>query len=248
MIIDAHTHIEGLPGCSWLDPPEMIIRLLDEAGIDQAAVMTYVDAPLAHPTYDPLEYVRQAIVAWPDRLIGFARIDPGADEAADLLTRAIRDWGFRALKLHPAGYRMPPDSPPTVALIRHAATLGVPVLFHCGDEDHTYPLDIERVARLCPEATIILGHMGGYFHVRDAIEVAVRNRNIILETSAMPYPRRIKEACETIGPERIMFGSDGPGCDPRLELHKVRLAGLSDAELSLVLVDNFRRLTGLGES
>jgi len=39
MIIDAHAHIEGHPGCPWLDPPEMILKLLDEAGIERAIVM-----------------------------------------------------------------------------------------------------------------------------------------------------------------------------------------------------------------
>ncbi|MFC1853285.1 amidohydrolase family protein, partial [candidate division CSSED10-310 bacterium] len=216
MIIDAHTHIEGLPGCPWLDPPEMILRLMDEAGIEKAAVMTYVDAPLAHPAYDPIVYVREAVERYPDRLIGFVRLNPGAAQAAELLIKAIKDWGFSGLKLHPSGYRQPPDSAETVRLLRLAAQLGVPVLFHCGDEDHTLPLEIERAATLCPETTIILGHMGGYFHVDDAIEVACRCPNIILETSAMPRPHCISTARDRIGAQRIIYGSDGPGCDPRL--------------------------------
>ena len=109
---------------------------------------------------------------------------------------------------------MHPASEPTLALIRHAALLGVPTLFHCGDEEFSLPLQIAEAAAAVPEAQIILGHMGGYFHVRDAIRVAKRHPNLILETSAMPYPRFIKEAVAAIGAERILFASDGPGCDP----------------------------------
>ena len=34
----------------------------------------------------------------------------------------------------------------------------------------------------------------------------------------MPYPERIAEAVRVLGPERVTFGSDGPGCNPRLEV------------------------------
>lgn len=242
MIIDAHTHIEGLPGCPWLDPPEMILGLMDEGGIDRAAVMTYVDAPMEHPKYDPVIYVREAITRYPDRLIGFIRLNPGAPEAAYLLEKAILEWGFQGLKLHPYGYRQPPDSTETVNLLKIAARLGIPTLFHCGDEEHTFPLQIERAARLCPDAIMILGHMGGYFHVHDAISVAERNPNVILETSAMPRPQYIKEAVEVIGPDRVIFGSDGPGCDPRLEVFKVKRSGITGRTLEKILSQNFLRL------
>ena len=41
--------------------------------------------------------------------------------------------------------------------------------------------------------------MGGYFHVDEAIEVAERHPNLVLETSAMPYPAKIREAVERLG-------------------------------------------------
>ena len=37
---------------------------------------------------------------------------------------------------------------------------------------------------------------------------------------------------------RVMYGSDGPVCSPRLEVEKVRLAGLSVEDTRLVLADN----------
>ena len=36
--------------------------------------------------------------------------------------------------------------------------------------------------------------MGGYFHVDEALDVAEQHPNIVLETSAMPYPDKIAEA------------------------------------------------------
>jgi hypothetical protein len=84
--------------------------------------------------------------------------------------------------------------------------------------------------------------MGGYFHVEDAIDAAERHPNLVLETSAMPYPAKIRAAVERLGPDRVLYASDGPACSPRIEVEKVRLAGLdADAE-RLVLGENAARL------
>ena len=244
MIIDSHTHVDEAPSFGWYDPPETIVRLLDEAQIDRAVVMTYRDAP--GPEERVLEYLPEAVQRYPDRLIGYARMNPRyGDQAVELFDRAVRDYGMRGLKLHPVSYVMHPASEPTLALIRQAAALGVPTLFHCGDEEFTLPLQIAEAAAAVPEATIILGHMGGYFHVRDAIRVARRHPNLVLETSAMPYPRLIKEAVEAVGAERVLFASDGPGCDPTLEVEKVRRAGLSPEQEDLLFRGNVERLLGL---
>ena len=106
----------------------------------------------------------------------------------------------------------------------------------------TTPLEIAEAAAACPEAVIILGHMGGYLHVDEAMEVAERYPNIYLETSAMPYPHRIREAVARIGPERVIYGSDGPVCSPRIEVEKVRLAGLDERAERLILGDNMQRI------
>jgi uncharacterized protein len=244
MIIDSHTHVDESPVLGWSDPPEVIVRLLDEAEISRAVIMTYRDAP--GPEERVLEYVAEAVQKYPDRLIAYARMNPRyGDEAVELFDRAIREYGMKGLKLHPVGYVMHPTSEQTLSLIRHAAELNVPTLFHCGDEEFTMPLQIAEAAALVPEAKIILGHMGGYFHVKDAVRVAKRHPNLVLETSAMPYPKLIKEAVDALGAERILFASDGPGCDPSIEVEKVRRAGLTPRQEELIFSGNTERLLGL---
>ena len=135
-----------------------------------------------------------------------------------------------------------PAAEVTLRVIRRAAEHHAPVLFHCGDEPLTTPLQIALAAEAVPEASIILGHMGGYFHVEEAIEVAARMPNLYLETSAMPYPRMIRRALDVVGAQRVLFASDGPGCLPSLEVHKVRLAELTPAEEERVFAANILEL------
>jgi predicted TIM-barrel fold metal-dependent hydrolase len=84
--------------------------------------------------------------------------------------------------------------------------------------------------------------MGGYVHVDEAIDVAERFPNVLLETSAMPYPRKIRSAVERLGAERVLYASDGPACSPLIELEKVRLAGLEETAEGLVLGGNAARI------
>jgi predicted TIM-barrel fold metal-dependent hydrolase len=246
VILDFHTHIDEAEAFGWIDPPDKLIPLLDQAGIAKAACMTYVDLPGSNPA--ALDYVAGAVSRFPDRLIGFARLNPTyRREAETALRRAVEDLGFRGVKLHPTSTLAHPAAEPTVALLRLAGTLGVPVLFHCGDDPYTTPQAIAAGADQAPDAAVVLGHMGGYFHVDEAIAMAERHANLYLETSAMPYPAKIAEAVERVGAERVLFGSDGPGCNPALEVEKVRLAGLGGDAERLVLGVNAARLLGIEE-
>jgi predicted TIM-barrel fold metal-dependent hydrolase len=240
VIVDAHMHVDDVPALGWHLSADLCIERMDEAGIDRAVVMTITDLPEVNP--NALELIADAVAAHPDRLYGFARVHPWYPEAPILLERAFSELGFKGLKLHPVTTSAHPAGEETLTLIRKAAEHGAPVLFHCGDEPLSTPLTIAQAARLCPEATLILGHMGGYAHVDEAMEVAEQLENVVLETSAFPYPRKIREAVERIGGERVLFGSDGPACSPRLELEKVRLAGLPPRAERLVLGGNAERL------
>ncbi|MCE1248295.1 MAG: amidohydrolase family protein [Firmicutes bacterium] len=239
MIIDSHTHVQRTSGF-WDSPPERIISLMDEAGIDMSVIMTYSDSPAL------VDYICQCVNQYPRRLIGYARLDPsGGEEVCRIFEESVKNSCIKGLKLHPVGNLVHPSADSSIKLIKIAATLGVPTLFHCGDEEFTLPMQIASAAEKCPEALIILGHMGGYFHVEDAILAAEKFPNIILETSAMPYPEKIREAVERIGSHRVLFASDGPGCPPDLEFKKVKLAGLDKGDEEKVLGINIMRILGM---
>jgi len=240
VIIDAHMHVDDVPALGWHLGADLCIERMDEAEIERAVVMTITDLPEVNP--HALELIAEAIRQYPNRLYGFARIHPWYPDAVSLLERAFTDLHFKGLKLHPVTTSAHPAGEDTLRLIRTAGEHSAPVLFHCGDEPLSTPLVIAQAARRCPDVTFILGHMGGYAHVDEAIEVGELLANVVLETSAFPYPGKVREAVERVGPDRVLFGSDGPACSPLLELEKVRLAGLSADSERRVLGDNVREL------
>ncbi|MBI3961231.1 MAG: amidohydrolase [Deinococcus sp.] len=242
MIIDAHAHVDEVKAFGWYDPPEKLIRFMDRYGIDRAVILTYADEPGPEGALQRLlGYMRR----YPKRFIPFLRMDPRYDVAQRILQDAVEQHGVKGLKLHPISNVCTPFSPLTVELIRLAGRLGVPTLFHSGDVALSLPWQIGRAAQLCPDAVIIMGHMGGFLHAEEAIRVAERHPNIILETSAMPYPHLIKEAVRRLGAERVVFGSDQPAAHPQVELKKIDVAGLTEQEKQLVLGENIARLLRL---
>ena len=239
-IIDSHTHVDESDIFGWIDPPETILELMDAAGIDRAVIMTYADVPGLD--MDAVKYIAGVVKRYPERLVGYARMNPNGKDVVGLFREAVTDLGLKGLKYHPESITVHPYSKASVNLMKEAARLNVPVLFHSGDESMSLPLQVGLAAESCLEARIIMGHMGGYAHVEDALNVAERYDNIYLDTSAMPYPHKIKEAVTRIGAERVLFGSDGPGCNPALEIEKVRLAGLSIYEEKKVFAENIMAL------
>jgi hypothetical protein len=242
VIIDMHMHLEEVPSLGWQMSADDCIRAMDAAGVDKAVVMTITDFPGVNPA--GIDVIAEACGSHPDRLFGFVRLHPARQESGQLLTRAISRLGFKGLKLHPVSSLQHPGGQATIDLIRRAGELGVPTLFHCGDEPLSTPLSIAQAAAACPDSVIILGHMGGYFHVDEALEVADRYPNVVLETSAMPYPDKIAAAVALVGAERVLFGSDGPVSSPALERQKVAIAGLGGTAADLVMGASAEKLLG----
>ena len=125
----------------------------------------------------------------------------------------------------------------------------LPVLIHCGHPIYSLPWSIEELIVAFPHVKVVLGHMGhgNVIYINGAIDVAARNPNVYLETSGMPMPTKIREAVERVGPERVLFGSDIPFHHPKVEIDRVRLAGLPADVLERVLSANGRALF-LGEN
>jgi uncharacterized protein len=151
---------------------------------------------------------------------------------------------FLGMKLHPLidGYH--PNDASVHPLIELLVERDLPVLIHSGHPIFTLPWSIEELVVNFPQAKVILGHMGhgNVVYINAAIDVALRNANVYLETSGMPMHTKIKEAIERVGETRVLFGSDVPFHHPVVEIEKVKLSGLPPELVERVLSRNGRLL------
>jgi len=243
-IIDIHAHMDILEPLNWFDTPDKLINLMDEANIEAAAVMPYLNYP--GPDKNSIDKLVESASKYSERLLCFPRLDPWYGERTlEALENANEKYDIRGVKLHPAHYTLHPYGELTVNLVKKAGDLNLPVLFHCGDEMMCLPLQIGELAKQCPQTTIILAHLGGYFHNQDVLTVAKKYKNIYIDTSEIPYVKYIEEFVKELGADRVIFGTDAPCCDPIVEIEKVKLADLTQRQFKKVFYENAKEILKL---
>ena len=152
-----------------------------------------------------------------------------------------------ALKIHPSFLRKPVTDPVFTPFLERAADYAWPVVVHCGrwQEIAGYGLALD-VAREFPSVNFVLSHMGGdapcLVHATVDRIVADKITNVFLGTESIRQFDLVQYACDQLGPDRVVFGSDYNLNSPSAFVGVVMDAGLDDAATTMVLGKNARRL------
>ena len=93
-----------------------------------------------------------------------------------------------------------------------------------------------------PRINIIVPHLGSFaddWRVQQrVVEQLVRYPNVFADTSGVRRFDYLVEAVKRAGARKLLFGSDGPWLHPGLELHKIKLLGLSRLNERAILCGN----------
>ena len=253
MIIDFHTHLgAGLTTKSSnalydVVTSDQLVHLLDSAGIDMAVTFAPSGGKDLHdPNYEKAnEYVYQEISRWPNRLIGYARINPNLQERARKeAEKCISEYRFRGIKFNPSadGFR-PSDVSLLQPFMELAYAHSLPVIFHAGYEPVSQPSLFLPLAENFPNVKIVLAHIA-YRMAGDALVVAKRLPNIYVETSGN-WDDLIRVAIRVLGAHRVLFGSNLPYQIPEVEKLKITVLDISQTEQEQVLGHNVAFLHNL---
>src|SRR3990172_6801081 len=199
MIIDVELYLNAKSSNA-----EQLMALEREAGIDLAVLMP-------EPTMCPDNASMHTATKEFKVFIRCACVNPNfGKEALDEFETSVKEWGFVGLKLMPPkhGYRVVDQI--VYPLLEKAGDLKVPVSVHSSQEQ-CHPCDIGFMALEFPNVNFVMDHMGYRYFTRQAILAAKHAPNLYLATTAVPEPEFIKNAVKALGPERILFGSNGPG-------------------------------------
>ncbi len=239
-VVDAHAHLGRTPRKEWRETE--LIKIMDAYGIDRAIVFPTSNFKESHFSRSN-DLIARAVKEYPDRLIGFARINPHRGEkAVQELIRAKEKLELKGVKLHPTMEIFPANGRIVHPIMRAATQLQIPVVFHSGTPPYALPSQIADVAVRFPRIPVIMAHMGKSLGF-DAIASAKRSRNIILETSgASSRIGLIEGAVNSIGIKRVVFGTDWPCCHPAPEKTKIEVLELSREEKEAILGGNIMRI------
>ena len=235
--IDLHSHIGDFGGWANVSlSADEFVKSMNDYRVESSAVY-YTDNDL----------VRRAVQKYPKRLVGCVWPNPHEGSARQLVRKALNEWSFRGVKLHPLFQAFLPNDEIVHPIVEEARRARVPVLIHTGHSPFSLPWSVGELAENFRDVTFVMLHMGdGHgLYIQAAINTARRLDNIYLETSAMPMATKVKEAVDIIGKERVMYGSDTPFGLPSVEILKIGSAGLSKDELEHVFYLNSRRILGI---
>lgn len=194
-----------------------VVAAMDAAGIERLCLTAWYRPGLAIADNDR---IAQFIAAYPTRFVGIAGVDLEKPVAAVReLDRAVRELGFKALRVIPWLWKLPPNDRLYYPLYVKCIELDIPF---CTQVGHTGPLMpsetgrpipyIDEVALTFPELRIVGGHIG-YPWTDEMIALAWKHEHVYIDTSAyLPryYPPQLLHFINTYGQDKVLFGTNFP--------------------------------------
>ena len=232
-----------------------LIRNMDEEDIHKSVIFGF---PWENPEHYRIhnDYIIESVHRYPDRLIGFCCFSPlsagGSREAERCLQSGLSGVGELAVYGTGLSSEMINSLKEVMGL---CSQFDVPFLLHTNEPiGHNYagktPMTLAQIygfIKAYPSNRIVLAHWGGgiFFYGLMKKEVKEVFKNVWFDTAASPYlytPDIYRIAGETIGFEKILFGSDYPLLKPQRYFKEMESAGLSPGSLEQVKGSNAAKL------
>ncbi len=232
------------------DPPlSATLAALDEGGVAVGLLTAWHGPQGALISNDE---VSACVRTAPSRLAGVGSVDlANPRDAVREIRRCVRELGFKAIRVLPWLWELPPTHARLYPVYSECCELGVPF---CTQVGHTGPMKpseygrpipyIDQVALDFPELTIVGGHIG-YPWTEEMIAVATKHPNVYIDTSAYTasrYPPALVDYLRRHGRQKVLFGSNAPMISPRRALEGLAGLGLDEATQAAFLGDNARRV------
>jgi len=201
----------------------------------------------------------------PDVFVAFAGIDPWKGAAAVReIARCADELGVAGIgELNPGRQQFHPNDRRFYRIWEECQTRGLIVLFHTGfmgagagtpggmgfKLKYTRPIPgIDDVAADFPGLQIVAAHPAWPWQ-SEALAVARHKSNVWIDLSGWApkyFSPELVQYANSLIPDRVLFGTDWPAIDVDRYLREFEELPLKDQVRPKILVENARRLLGLG--
>ena len=261
MIIDAHSHlrvpIAGFEGTSHssygMQTDDVGKFLADYEGLGVDACFVFMDEGLRLESImaannDALARARDR---HPDRLYPWGTVCPawGERKIRAEVRRVLRDLGMQGLKFVPIVQGFPISTRGMDIVAEECIDLKASVVFHDGSPEYCSALQVAYYARKYPDLPVMSGHGGLREQWRDLIGPMRELPNLWLCLSG-PTQLGIQTLYDELGPDRLLFGSDGGLGHPAVTtayLRRIRAMDASEEHKAMILGGNARRFLEVSE-
>jgi uncharacterized protein len=205
------------------ESPDELLRLMDEQGIERAALINYAAPEVMGFTEKVNDWVCAFVRGHEDRLVAVGSVNPRSARDASAETARLFELGIRMIKLHPPhqlfaadGYREGDEALGRIYADAQAA--GRPVMIHTGTSvfpgarnRYSDPMAADDVAVDFPRLKLILAHAGRPLFMPTAVFLARRHQNVHLDLSGIP-PKKLLEYLPRLEnlADKCLWGTDYP--------------------------------------
>lgn len=232
-ILDIHTHIGGrsiiyhLPDASTDD----MVAEMDRHGID--AAVTFPFSAITSDFRAGNDIVADGVKRYPDRLVGFACVNPHYHlEMFEELQRC-KKMGLRGIKLIPDYQGYPREGPNLFPAFEFAHENHWPMLNHCWGS----PEFLDKLADTYSGACFIIGHYDLIY-----ADVIARHENVFQCTCAALNFGDMERLLQVVSADKIVFGSDFTDLPIMFSMAPILYARISDDDKRKILGLNARSL------
>jgi len=188
----------------------------------------------------------------PNRFVGVASDNLYRPmEAVRELRRCVKELGFKALRIVPWLWNLPPNDRRYYPLYAECCELGVPF---CTQVGHTGPLCpsepgrpipyLDEVLLDFPELIVVGGHIG-FPWLNEVVSLARKYTNFYIDTSAYTarrYPPELVDYMRGRGRSKVLFGTNFPMIAPDRCLEEFDALHLDDETARMFLGENAHRI------
>lgn len=244
-------------------PLSLFITQLDAAGIDKAVISAEDVTTRAGAEIVSNEEVKKLVDRYPERLIGFASVDPKRADASEVLEKAFGELKLAGLKLSPAMQYFMPGDPVMKPVYEICLKYNKPVLFEAGmtwvknsPSKYSNPLNFEEVAIEYPDLRMCLGHFGWPW-TRETAMLILKYPNLYADTALLYFdsPQQFFQTTfnDQLGEywidrmlyDKVMFGSTYPRIEQKRMVKAVDALTLRPKQRSMVMGENALRFLGM---
>lgn len=244
--LDFHQHL-GQSIFGYGQSLNELMNQLEQHQLEQAVICPV--QPLDYHLGPQNDLIADAVNQYPERLIGFGRVDPRLKTAATEVQRCVTNLGLKGIFLHPWEETYPINSNWVKALMPTIQALEIPVMIAGGHVRVSMASQLADLARAFPDVPMVLTS-GGQINISgialgEATQLLKEHSNLYLETSGIYREDFIEDMVPIIGSERIIFGSNSPEYHLGLEVLRPRLSHLSADHQANLLYQSAAKLLKL---
>jgi predicted TIM-barrel fold metal-dependent hydrolase len=249
-VFDAHLHCPSEGGEVWQWHPvtrtfEEFVKYLDRTGVQRGIINSVrcQEAKTAGEFIAGNREVARYVEKYQGRFLGACVVNPlFIDESLREIEYCRKELGFVWVGelcnyMAPFEYTIKEFELLVAQIVKLNMVLDV----------HTELNEMEYIIQKFPQATVVFPHFGDgqeYEHIFRRIDLVAKHPNCYLDTSGYGHDRvgMLEYAVQTIGPDRVLFGSDFSINCPATVLARIENAFITEEQKRKILSENLQAL------